>query len=87
MFLTLVVSPQSGLPPSKLFLIVYSLLGSKVITVARVMSGGAADRSGLIHVGDEIHEVRFEDQRSTDKPTTKLTRNTSQKNPQTTTTN
>ncbi|XP_008215836.1 MAGUK p55 subfamily member 7 isoform X3 [Nasonia vitripennis] len=27
------------------------------IVIARVMHGGAADRSGLIHVGDEIHEV------------------------------
>lgn len=25
--------------------------------IARVMHGGAADRSGLIHVGDEIQEV------------------------------
>ena len=32
-----------------------------MITVARVMSGGAADRSGLIHVGDEIHEVGWQD--------------------------
>lgn len=27
------------------------------IVIARVMHGGAADRSGLIHVGDEICEV------------------------------
>uniref|UniRef100_A0A2K5VQI0 MAGUK p55 subfamily member 7 n=1 Tax=Macaca fascicularis TaxID=9541 RepID=A0A2K5VQI0_MACFA len=27
------------------------------ITVARIMRGGAADRSGLIHVGDELREV------------------------------
>ncbi|XP_030629885.1 MAGUK p55 subfamily member 7 [Chanos chanos] len=27
------------------------------ITVARIMRGGAADRSGLIHVGDELKEV------------------------------
>lgn len=27
------------------------------IVIARVMHGGAADRSGLIHVGDEIVEV------------------------------
>ncbi|XP_067687631.1 MAGUK p55 subfamily member 7-like isoform X2 [Haliotis asinina] len=27
------------------------------IEVARVLHGGAADRSGLIHVGDEVHEV------------------------------
>ncbi|XP_051522428.1 MAGUK p55 subfamily member 7 [Myxocyprinus asiaticus] len=27
------------------------------IIVARIMSGGAADRSGLIHVGDELKEV------------------------------
>ncbi|XP_014206505.1 MAGUK p55 subfamily member 7 isoform X4 [Copidosoma floridanum] len=27
------------------------------IVIARVMHGGAADRSGLINVGDEIHEV------------------------------
>lgn len=25
--------------------------------IARVMHGGAADRSGLIHVGDEVVEV------------------------------
>lgn len=28
-----------------------------VIKIARVMHGGAADRSGLIHMGDEVHEV------------------------------
>ncbi|XP_013418779.1 MAGUK p55 subfamily member 7 isoform X2 [Lingula anatina] len=28
-----------------------------MIYVARVMMGGAADRSGSIHVGDEVHEV------------------------------
>ena len=28
-----------------------------VIRIARVMHGGAADRSGLIHMGDEVHEV------------------------------
>ncbi|XP_042906742.1 MAGUK p55 subfamily member 7 [Parasteatoda tepidariorum] len=27
------------------------------IVIARVLHGGAADRSGLIHAGDEIHEV------------------------------
>lgn len=27
------------------------------IVIARVMHGGAADRSGLIHVGDEVVEV------------------------------
>lgn len=27
------------------------------IVIARVLHGGAADRSGLIHVGDEVHEV------------------------------
>lgn len=27
------------------------------ITIARIMKGGAADRSGLIHVGDELREV------------------------------
>ncbi|XP_076854594.1 MAGUK p55 subfamily member 7 [Brachyhypopomus gauderio] len=27
------------------------------ITIARIMRGGAADRSGLIHVGDELKEV------------------------------
>lgn len=27
------------------------------IVIARIMHGGAADRSGLIHVGDEIYEV------------------------------
>lgn len=27
------------------------------IVIARVMHGGAADRSGLIHVGDEVCEV------------------------------
>ncbi|CAG0919067.1 unnamed protein product [Notodromas monacha] len=27
------------------------------ILIARVMHGGAADRSGVIHVGDEVHEV------------------------------
>lgn len=27
------------------------------IIIARVMHGGAADRSGLIHVGDEVVEV------------------------------
>lgn len=27
------------------------------IVIARVMHGGAADRSGLIHVGDEVIEV------------------------------
>lgn len=27
------------------------------IVIARIMHGGAADRSGLIHVGDEVHEV------------------------------
>ncbi|XP_062859686.1 MAGUK p55 subfamily member 7 [Trichomycterus rosablanca] len=27
------------------------------ITIARIMNGGAADRSGLIHVGDELREV------------------------------
>uniref|UniRef100_A0A1D5QS22 MAGUK p55 subfamily member 7 n=1 Tax=Macaca mulatta TaxID=9544 RepID=A0A1D5QS22_MACMU len=27
------------------------------VTVARIMRGGAADRSGLIHVGDELREV------------------------------
>lgn len=27
------------------------------IVVARIMHGGAADRSGLIHVGDEVVEV------------------------------
>lgn len=30
---------------------------AKAITIARIMHGGAADRSGLIHVGDEVHEV------------------------------
>ncbi|KAF2358044.1 L27 domain C-terminal [Trinorchestia longiramus] len=27
------------------------------IIIARILHGGAADRSGLIHVGDEVHEV------------------------------
>ncbi|TMW42186.1 hypothetical protein DOY81_012734, partial [Sarcophaga bullata] len=27
------------------------------IIIARIMHGGAADRSGLIHVGDEVYEV------------------------------
>lgn len=27
------------------------------IVIARIMIGGAADRSGLIHVGDEVIEV------------------------------
>uniref|UniRef100_A0A2P2I157 MAGUK p55 subfamily member 7-like n=2 Tax=Hirondellea gigas TaxID=1518452 RepID=A0A2P2I157_9CRUS len=27
------------------------------IVIARILHGGAADRSGLIHVGDEVHEV------------------------------
>lgn len=27
------------------------------IIIARIMHGGAADRSGLIHVGDEVIEV------------------------------
>ncbi|KAG7324789.1 hypothetical protein KOW79_011105 [Hemibagrus wyckioides] len=27
------------------------------ITIARIMKGGAADRSGLIHIGDELKEV------------------------------
>jgi C-terminal processing protease CtpA/Prc len=27
------------------------------IVIARIMHGGAADRSGLIHVGDEVIEV------------------------------
>lgn len=27
------------------------------IVIARIMHGGAADRSGLIHVGDEVQEV------------------------------
>lgn len=27
------------------------------IIVARIMRGGAADRSGLIHIGDEFREV------------------------------
>ncbi|UYV76080.1 MPP7 [Cordylochernes scorpioides] len=27
------------------------------IVIARIMHGGAADRSGLIHIGDEVHEV------------------------------
>uniref|UniRef100_A0A673AE75 Membrane protein, palmitoylated 3a (MAGUK p55 subfamily member 3) n=1 Tax=Sphaeramia orbicularis TaxID=375764 RepID=A0A673AE75_9TELE len=27
------------------------------VTVARIMRGGAADRSGLVHVGDELREV------------------------------
>lgn len=27
------------------------------IVIARIMHGGAADRSGLIHVGDEVCEV------------------------------
>jgi len=27
------------------------------IKIARIMHGGAADRSGLIHVGDEVIEV------------------------------
>lgn len=27
------------------------------IIIARIMHGGAADRSGLIHVGDEVQEV------------------------------
>lgn len=27
------------------------------IVIARIMHGGAADRSGLIHVGDEVVEV------------------------------
>ncbi|TTC29607.1 MAGUK p55 subfamily member 7 [Bagarius yarrelli] len=27
------------------------------ITIARIMKGGAADRSGLIHLGDELKEV------------------------------
>ncbi|XP_023237890.1 MAGUK p55 subfamily member 7 isoform X1 [Centruroides vittatus] len=30
---------------------------SGAIIIARIMHGGAADRSGLIHVGDEVHEV------------------------------
>ncbi|NWW86588.1 MPP7 protein, partial [Rhynochetos jubatus] len=30
---------------------------SGAIVVARIMRGGAADRSGLIHVGDELREV------------------------------
>uniref|UniRef100_A0A7N6FL17 Membrane protein, palmitoylated 7b (MAGUK p55 subfamily member 7) n=1 Tax=Anabas testudineus TaxID=64144 RepID=A0A7N6FL17_ANATE len=30
---------------------------TKAIIVARIMKGGAADRSGLIHVGDELKEV------------------------------
>ncbi|XP_064466026.1 MAGUK p55 subfamily member 7-like isoform X2 [Ornithodoros turicata] len=30
---------------------------AKAITIARILHGGAADRSGLIHVGDEVHEV------------------------------
>jgi hypothetical protein len=29
------------------------------IVIARVMHGGAADRSGLIHVGDEVVEVNY----------------------------
>ena len=28
-----------------------------IIHIARIMHGGAADRCGLIHVGDEVHEV------------------------------
>ena len=32
--------------------------GSGRILIARVMHGGAADRSGLIAVGDEVIEVR-----------------------------
>ncbi|XP_070570219.1 MAGUK p55 subfamily member 7-like [Ptychodera flava] len=28
-----------------------------MIVIARIMHGGAADRSGVIHVGDEVHEV------------------------------
>ncbi|KAM7284164.1 MAGUK p55 subfamily member 7 isoform X3 [Ixodes scapularis] len=31
--------------------------GAQAITVARILHGGAADRSGLIHVGDQVHEV------------------------------
>lgn len=27
------------------------------IVIARIMHGGAADRSGLIHIGDEVVEV------------------------------
>ena len=27
------------------------------IQIARILHGGAADRSGLIHIGDEVHEV------------------------------
>ncbi|KAB5555850.1 hypothetical protein PHYPO_G00038910 [Pangasianodon hypophthalmus] len=30
---------------------------TRAITIARIMKGGAADRSGLIHVGDELKEV------------------------------
>ncbi len=40
------------------------VLGSVVI--ARVMHGGAADRSGLIHVGDVVHEVNGVDVRGRD---------------------
>ncbi|KAM6904642.1 MAGUK p55 subfamily member 3 [Xenentodon cancila] len=31
--------------------------GSGAVIVARIMRGGAADRSGLVHVGDELREV------------------------------
>uniref|UniRef100_T1JH09 MAGUK p55 subfamily member 7 n=1 Tax=Strigamia maritima TaxID=126957 RepID=T1JH09_STRMM len=30
---------------------------SGTVVIARIMHGGAADRSGLIHEGDEVHEV------------------------------
>ncbi|XP_022098714.1 MAGUK p55 subfamily member 7-like isoform X2 [Acanthaster planci] len=36
------------------------------VVIARVMHGGAADRSGLIHVGDVVHEVNGVDVRGRD---------------------
>lgn len=48
-----------------MFLLISPLQGATIkteedtgkIVIARVMHGGAADRSGLIHVGDEVVEV------------------------------
>ena len=33
----------------------------KEIVISRVLCGGAADRSGMLHPGDVVHEINGED--------------------------
>lgn len=48
-----------------ILILIFSIQGATIkadeetgkIVIARIMIGGAADRSGLIHVGDEVIEV------------------------------